>query len=194
MRTCSVVGGIACERPPDGNYGPIRTCYQCGEDVCEQCSEIVINRRKRRIRMCDSCKEVNEKDAARIAAKAGAACKPKVVQSFGATVTCDECPWRTDVKPGRFPPERFEKLRASVEQGFGKPMFACHKSPEGQEFACVGYLLSDESHQNFAVRMAYASGRIDRDKLKAKGPLYETYADMAEANGCEPAEEIEEID
>lgn len=106
--------------------------------------------------------------------------------SFGATSTCDACPWRRDVPTGLFPPERFESLRASIEQDLGNPMFACHKSPEGKEFACVGYLMSDDSLQNVQVRIATAQGRIDRDALTAKGPLFETFDAMARANGVQP--------
>jgi hypothetical protein len=61
-----------------------------------------------------------------------------------AKVPCPECPWRKDTPPGQFTAERYELLRESThdeEDGsarFGAPIFACHKSKGGQEFACAG--------------------------------------------------------
>jgi Family of unknown function (DUF6283) len=104
--------------------------------------------------------------------------------SFRATKTCDECPWRRDVPTGRFPPERFIKLRRTVEQGFS-PIFACHKSQEGTDVACVGYLLRD-GENNFIVRIAASDKAFDPMKLEATGPLYEGFEEMAQANGVRP--------
>lgn len=101
--------------------------------------------------------------------------------SFRATKTCDECPWRKDVPTGRFPPERFIKLRRTVEQGFS-PIFACHKSQEGTDVACVGYLLRD-GENNWIVRIAASDRAFDPMKLEATGPLYEDFEEMARANG-----------
>lgn len=101
--------------------------------------------------------------------------------SFRATKTCDECPWRKDVPTGRFPPERFIKLRRTVEQGFG-PIFACHKSHEGTDVACVGYLLRC-GENNWMVRMAASERAFDPMKLEATGPLYDDFEEMARANG-----------
>lgn len=98
--------------------------------------------------------------------------------------TCEECPWRKDVPPGRFPAERFIQLRRTAEQGFHKPVFACHKTVEGAETACVGFLLVAGAN-NFAVRLASATGQFNHKELKATGPLYESYEEMARANGVE---------
>ena len=100
-----------------------------------------------------------------------------------ATVTCDECPWRKDVPVGRFPPSRYRALRRTVEQGFG-PVFACHKTPEGRDSACVGYLLRDGMN-NFRVRLAVIRGEVKPARLRAAGPLYENFEEMARANGVE---------
>jgi hypothetical protein len=106
-------------------------------------------------------------------------------RKFCGTTTCDECPWRKDVPPGRFPPERFERLRGTSEGAdWFKPIFACHKSPEGQEFACVGYLMVC-GWGNLSVRMAASSGQFNPRTLVASAPLYETYEEMAIANGVE---------
>lgn len=101
---------------------------------------------------------------------------------FCGTTTCDECPWRTDVPVGRFPRKRFEQLRHTAEQGLGNPIFACHKTAEGQEQACVGFLLV-EGQNNIWVRIFAARGAFDPKALKATGPLYESYDQMARANG-----------
>lgn len=100
---------------------------------------------------------------------------------FTAGVTCDECPWRKDVPVGRFPPSRFRGLRKTVEQGF-MPIFACHKTLEGRELACTGYLKSIDSENNFTVRLAIVRNLFDPRQLEAKGPLFSTYAEMEKAN------------
>jgi hypothetical protein len=106
--------------------------------------------------------------------------------SFAATRTCDECPWRKDVPPGRFPPARFERLRSTVEQGIDKPLFACHKTREGREVVCVGYLLCPASRDNFRVRLALWREEFDPAKLVAAGPLFRTYGAMERANRRRP--------
>lgn len=111
---------------------------------------------------------------------ASAACPSSKSPGFAATVTCDECPWRRDVPPGRFPASRFRDLRGTVQQGF-MPMFACHKTSDGQTSACVGYLMV-EGLQNFTVRLAVLNGRFNPDALRSAGPLYRSYAAMERAN------------
>lgn len=100
---------------------------------------------------------------------------------FGITQPCGECPWRKDVPTGKFPPERFEALRGSVEQGFA-PMFACHRTKEGEEQACAGYMLSADSLNNFNVRLTSA----EHPEYRSDVPLFETYDEMARANGYKP--------
>ena len=112
------------------------------------------------------------------------ACAVKTASGFAQTTPCSECPWRKDVAPGRFPPERYIALRRTAQQGFGNPIFACHKTTEGRDNACVGFLLV-EGDQNFQVRMAVITGRLDYGKLKSPYPLYESYAELAAANGVE---------
>lgn len=99
---------------------------------------------------------------------------------------CAECPWRKDVPTGVFPPERFDALRSSVEQGFGR-MFACHKSPEENKKACVGYVMNQVSGegagpQNFNLRLALSTGKIEPEKMTLTGPQYESYEEMVEVN------------
>lgn len=91
---------------------------------------------------------------------------------------CAECPWRTDVPTGKFPPERFRKL-AACSYDMASTIFACHKSPEGGEFACAGFLLMSSAH-NLSVRMAQRATMI---QVSSQHPLYPTYRRMAIANG-----------
>lgn len=106
---------------------------------------------------------------------------------------CGECPWRRDQPAGRFPACRYEALRntsadtdgASVP--LGAPMFGCHKSPEGAEMACAGW-LAVEGHRHVGVRLAVATGQLDPEALhpgEGWPELYASYQEMAEFNGCE---------
>jgi len=89
---------------------------------------------------------------------------------------CDECPWRMDVAPGKFSPDRFIAL-APCSYDMGQTVFACHKSPEGREFACAGFLLMSGAH-NFRVRMA-----MHAFDVSSSYPMFPTYRAMAIANG-----------
>lgn len=79
----------------------------------------------------------------------------------------------------KFPPGRFIALAATAYDMAGTA-FACHLSPEGKEFACAGAVLRTE--HSLRLRM---SG-IDRRTVSAEGPLFDTYRQMAEANGVPP--------
>lgn len=105
---------------------------------------------------------------------------------------CRECPWRTDGEPGRFPAERYEQLtctsgRPGAEAGLSAPLFACHKTQEGREQACAGWLAT-VGREHLGVRLAVATGRLDPAALDP-GPgwpvLYDSYESMAAANGHE---------
>lgn len=89
---------------------------------------------------------------------------------------CDECPWRRDVATGRFTPERFIAL-APCAHDMARTIFACHKSPEGREFACAGFLLQASIH-NLTVRLARQAFDV-----QSPFPLFKSYRDMAHANG-----------
>lgn len=78
---------------------------------------------------------------------------------------CDECPYRVDAEPGRFAFERWEALRSSSadERGFGPEfggvLFACHKTPEGGERACAGWLAVEGANHPL-VRLQVLTGSI----------------------------------
>lgn len=100
---------------------------------------------------------------------------------MSARKTCSECPWRRDVKVGKFPPSRYAELAETVEQDFG-PIFACHMSTEGQDTPCVGYLMRD-GENNFRVRLMIFDGDVKLNELSSDAPLYDNFAQMARANG-----------
>lgn len=110
------------------------------------------------------------------------------MSDFAVLRTCRECPWKTTSVPGKFAPERYRKLRRTCEQSLANPVFACHMSPEGEEKACAGFLLV-EGVNNILVRIAAAYGRFSYDDIKADGPLYESFAAMARANGYDPEDD-----
>ena len=93
---------------------------------------------------------------------------------------CDECPWRRDVPVGKFPPERFVQL-AGTNYDMSAVQFACHKSHEDREFACAGFLLSGAAN-NLGVRLA----RSDLRKIESPYPMFDTFREMAVANGVDP--------
>lgn len=103
---------------------------------------------------------------------------------FCGTKTCGECPWRRDAPVGLFPPERFQKLRSTVpppgEDGL-LPIFACHKSPAGEEQACVGYLLV-VGYANIAVRLAAVRNAFVMEELTSDGPLFDSYDQVLEVH------------
>jgi hypothetical protein len=96
-----------------------------------------------------------------------------------AKIPCAECPWRTDVPVGKFPPVRFETL-ASTSYDLAGTVFACHMSKEGGEFACAGFVLQSSAH-NMRCRLA----GMPFDDVKSPHPLFETYREMAIANGVD---------
>lgn len=106
---------------------------------------------------------------------------------------CTECPWRKDQPTGRFPPERYEALRNTAgspgdEAPLWAPMFACHKTANGREIPCAGWLVVAGSF-HLGVRLAIATGRLPVVALErgADWPeLYATYDEMATANGAQP--------
>lgn len=96
-------------------------------------------------------------------------------------VPCAECPWRLDQAPGRFPPERYIEL-AKTAWDMEITQFACHKSPEGQEFGCAGWVLQSAGH-NYGARMAQSRGVLRPAEISSPYPLHPHYRAMAIANG-----------
>jgi hypothetical protein len=69
----------------------------------------------------------------------------------------------------------------------GAPMFACHKSPEGREEACAGWLAVC-GIEHLGVRMAVLAGRLDPEHLRPAEDwpeLYDSYDQMAAVMAAE---------
>lgn len=77
---------------------------------------------------------------------------------------------------------------AGREAGTAAPMFACHKSPEGREEACAGWLAAVGYH-HLGVRLAVVTGRLSPETLEP-GPdwpdLHQSYEEMVEAKTGTP--------
>lgn len=105
---------------------------------------------------------------------------------------CAECPWRIDTAPGQFPACRYEALRDTTgspgrEAELGAPLFACHKSAEGREEACAGWLAA-VGLEHLGVRLAVATGRLPAEVLRPGTgwpQLHDSYAEMAEAKAAD---------
>lgn len=99
---------------------------------------------------------------------------------------CNECPWRRDTPPGKFPAERYEALRNTSgqpghEAPLDSPLFACHKTAEGQEQACAGWLAT-AGIEHLGVRLAVLTGRIPGEALNPGEDwpeLFNNYNEMA---------------
>jgi hypothetical protein len=66
------------------------------------------------------------------------------------------------------------------------PLFACHKSAEGRDIACAGW-LAVEGVNHVGVRIAVMQDQLDTDALIPDPqwpPLYESFTQMATANGA----------
>lgn len=101
---------------------------------------------------------------------------------------CPECPWRVDTEPGQFDACRYDALRNTTgspgrEAPFGAPMFACHKSPEGREFACAGWLAA-VGCEHVSVRFAVIAGQLPAEALSPGDgwpELHGSYEEMVAA-------------
>lgn len=104
------------------------------------------------------------------------------------TKPCEQCPWRKDVPTGVFPAEAY---RTSAPTAYDAAMstFSCHMS--GLDSAtCAGFLMRHATH-NIAVRISESEGRLNVDEVTDGGyPLYETYREMAIANGVDPKDPV----
>jgi hypothetical protein len=99
---------------------------------------------------------------------------------------CAECPFRMDTQPGQFPACRYDALRETAgapgaEASMTAPMFACHKSPEGREEACAGWLAVC-GIEHLGVRLAVLTGQLEPEHLRPGDdwpPLFASYEEMA---------------
>lgn len=101
---------------------------------------------------------------------------------------CAECPWRVDVDPGQFPAERY-RLLAATAYDLSYRIFACHKSIEGRDAVCAGFLERGADH-NLAIRFAYMRRELELLDRSGGLPLHPDYRAMAIANGVDPEDPI----
>jgi hypothetical protein len=101
---------------------------------------------------------------------------------------CKECPWRKDTPSGQFTAERYEALRNTTgspgkEADLNSPIFACHKTQEGREAACAGWLAA-VGIEHLGIRFAIIQNRLPADSLKPKKDwpeLHSSYEEMKHA-------------
>lgn len=93
---------------------------------------------------------------------------------------CATCPWRRDAQTGVFPPEVF-RHSAQTAYDMSTHRFACHTDGRDRPTTCAGFLLRGAS-DNLAVRMS----REDYSEVHSTAPLYDSYREMAIANGVDP--------
>jgi hypothetical protein len=98
---------------------------------------------------------------------------------------CAECPWRKDAPLKAFPASAY-RHSARTSYDMGQSVFACHMSGAEKSATCAGFLLVGAQH-NMLVRLAMLDGRYDPGAVSANGvALYESYRQMAIANGVDP--------
>lgn len=100
---------------------------------------------------------------------------------------CPDCPWRKDAV-GAFPPEAF-KHSAPTAYDMSDRVFSCHTAGAERTKVCAGFLLSGATH-NLAVRLMHMKGEL-KDSVSAAGhDLFDSYRDMAIANGVDPEDPV----
>lgn len=103
----------------------------------------------------------------------------------GTSVPCSTCPWRRGSDPNLIPNFNLEQAHGLLACGAGednfKTIFACHHSTEGEnDYACIGYVGSEEGFSNLAVRMMAARGEIklpDIWEARERLDLYDTWSE-----------------
>ena len=108
-----------------------------------------------------------------------------MTRQFAMKTVCRECPWKRDAAPGKFPPARYAALEATCRPGGLPGVFACHLSREGGERACAGFLMVCGADNN-RVRFAMMRGAVNLAAITSDAPLYDSFDEMARANGYEP--------
>ncbi|MFJ4703169.1 DUF6283 family protein [Streptomyces sp. NPDC088768] len=76
---------------------------------------------------------------------------------------------------------RHERAVPRGRAGPDAPLFACHKTPEGREKACAGWLAA-VGHRHLGVRLAVTQGRLPAQALtpgESWPPLFAAYEEMA---------------
>ncbi|WP_219096240.1 DUF6283 family protein [Pseudomonas sp. UMAB-40] len=96
---------------------------------------------------------------------------------------CKTCPWRRDAA-GEFPAEAF-RHSARTAYDMAIPVFSCHSGGTYKPATCAGFLMRGADH-NLSVRLAYHRGEIGNDLDDNGLALFDSYREMAIANGVDP--------
>lgn len=96
---------------------------------------------------------------------------------------CSDCPWRVD-SVGEFPAEAFV-ISAHTAYDMATETFGCHQSGKVKPATCAGFLMNGAYH-NLSVRMKRSMGKIVDDITDDGLKLFQSYREMAEANGVDP--------
>lgn len=97
---------------------------------------------------------------------------------------CDNCPWRvgasTDTIPG-FDAAKMQNLaRACRDDGLS--VMACHKSTEGRDVPCAGFVVA-AGFRSIGVRLLVSLGQLDVADYATDGPLHGSFEAMLGAAG-----------
>lgn len=106
---------------------------------------------------------------------------------------CPECPWRVDTEPGQFTSCRYDLLAKTTgspgrEVPFGSPLFACHKSIEGKDQVCAGWLAA-VGHYSIQVRFLVSQGRLPGEALEPGEGWPELHTDYESMRTAKEAED-----
>lgn len=99
---------------------------------------------------------------------------------------CATCPWRKDAV-GEFPAEAF-KISAHTSYDQSLVTFACHSSGGDRPRDCAGFIVKGSLH-NVRARMNRAKGQY-QDVTDGGHNLFDSYREMAIANGVDPNDPI----
>ncbi|MGW2986433.1 DUF6283 family protein [Streptomyces goshikiensis] len=94
----------------------------------------------------------------------------------------EPCPWRRDAPPGQFPAAAYELSEPTSRPGSTR-RFGCHSSTPASPRMCAGWLLRG-ADGNAEVQDLLATGRLARPDLPDGVELYDSYFQMAAANGA----------
>ncbi|MFG3403731.1 DUF6283 family protein [Streptomyces sp. NPDC048142] len=95
------------------------------------------------------------------------------------------CPWRRDAPIGQFPPEVYVHSAPGNRLTGLSGRFGCHSSTAARPLLCAGWLLAG-ADGNAEVLAMMDAGALARPELSAGVELYDSYAEMAAANGVDP--------
>ena len=96
---------------------------------------------------------------------------------------CPGCPWKVE-NAGSFPAEAF-RHSAHTAHDMARHTFGCHESGAAKPATCAGFLLRNADH-NMGVRLATIRGDYKHDCSDGGHELFDSYRDMAIANGVPP--------